>query len=75
MQNTLELGHSCLMVAIHETSFALRGATYGMQNKLELPHSCLIVARHEASFRLRTNLWDTATSPNTAPATKNEKLR
>ena len=30
-----------LIVATHETSSTLRGATYGMQNAMELRHSCL----------------------------------
>ena len=42
-----------LIVATHETSSTLRGATYGMQNAMELRHSCLIVATHETSFTLR----------------------
>ena len=41
-----------LIVATHETSFTLRGATYAMQNTTELRDSCLIVAAHETSVTL-----------------------
>ena len=42
-----------LIVATHDTSSTLRGATSGMQNTVELRHSCLIVATQETSFTLR----------------------
>ena len=41
--------HSCLISTTHETSNAIRGATFRMQNTMELRHSCLIVATHETS--------------------------
>ena len=50
MQSTLELRHSCLIVATHET---LRGATYGLQKTMERRHWCLIGAAHDMSFSLR----------------------
>ena len=50
MQNTMELRHSCLIVATHETSCTSRGATYGMQHTMKIRHSCFIVATHETSF-------------------------
>ena len=50
MQNTMEIRHSCLIVATHETSCTSRGATYGMQHTMKIRHSCFIVATHETSF-------------------------
>ena len=49
----MELRHSCLIVATHETSFTTGGATYVMQSRMEVRHSCLIVAAHETSGTLR----------------------
>ncbi len=44
---------TCLIVATHETSFTVRGATYEMQNTMELRHSCLIAATYEQAFTVR----------------------
>ena len=50
--DTMELRHSGLSVATHETSSTLIRATYGMQNAMERRHSCLIVPTHETSSRM-----------------------
>ncbi len=54
MENTMEQGHSCLIVVTHKTSNTLHRATYGMQKSMELRPSCLIVATHERSSTMRT---------------------
>ena len=52
------------MVAAHEMSNTLRGATYGMQNAMELRHSCLI-AHHMKQYIERGNLEDAKHNGNT----------
>ena len=55
MQHMMELRHSCLTVATHETSSTMRGATYEMQRTMELRHPGLIVAEKSSRISGATN--------------------
>ena len=75
MQSAMELPHSCLTVPAHEMSFTLRratGVTLQHHEILPLPRKISLMIDRNVIYNARSNRRRPPTSPNTAPATKND---
>ncbi len=71
MQQTMELQHSCLIAATHETSLTLCGAISAMQNN-KVRHSCFSRDTWNIRYNAQSNRSGPPTSPNIVPATKKD---
>ena len=75
MQSAMELPHSCLTVPAHEMSFTLRratGVTLQHHEILPLPRKISLIIDRNVIYNARSDRRRPPTSPNTAPATKND---